>query len=280
MRLIIAVPFFNTEENRRHFCVKRVLERLREQVGLSHCVVPVDNGSTDTRCWEWLQEEEGFYPMRTPEPASISQGVNAGWRPWHDEMVRGEAIGVKFDSDMMADDGWVDAMVNAIMVNDTETWDGQVLGLVGLHVQRHPDPPPKDAPRGPGGVIKVPFLHGACMARTPIAFSAIGYEKHPFLPELLPENADPDLPWGRWGYGDHWTVQRLNFAQFYCGMLDILVRGVFGAGSLSREEKKEIIGVAHESLDRMVEMLDGGEIGPYQEYDGPERVIHAFDSIG
>jgi hypothetical protein len=277
MRLIIAVPFFNTPENRRHFCVKRVLETLRTQAQEPHCIVPVDNGSTDLRCIEWLQHEAGFYPVRIEEPASISQGVNAGWAPWHDELVSGKAIAVKFDSDMIADNGWPEKLLGAITANESEMWNGGVLGMVGLRVQRHPNPPPADAPRGPGEIVKVDFLHGACMARTPIGFNAIGYEKHPFLEEFLPQNADPSLPWGRWGYGDHWTTHRMQYAGFYSGMLlDVLVRGIFGSGSLSRQEKAAIQQAAWKSLNKMVKQLGDNEISPYQPCDVPDGVQYLW----
>jgi len=274
---VVAVPFFNTAENRRHHCVKRVLETLRKQVRPPHVIVPVDNGSTDTRCWEWLRCTNGFYALRIPEPMSISRGVNTGWRPWEDDMLNEKAVGIKFDSDMIAAAGWLEKLLAAIKLNNTEMWNGKVLGQVGLRVARHPDPPPDDAPRGPGGIVEVPFVHGACVARTPIAFAAIGYEWHPFYEKFLPAHADMSLPWGRWGYGDHWTQQRLRAACFYSAILpDVRVTGIFGDGSISRRDKAKILGVAQLSRDEAVRQLDAGEIGYHQEFDGYENPEEAI----
>ena len=277
MKAIVTVPFFNTAENRRHHCVKRVLEALRTQVKPPNVIVPVDNGSTDVRCWEWLQCTNGFHALRIPTPMSISQGVNTGWRPWEDEMIHDQAVGVKFDSDMIADDGWVEKLLHAIEINNKEMWEGRVLGLVGLQVARHPNPPPDDAPRGPGGIVRVSFVHGACVARTPIGFAAIGYEKHPFYEKFLPANADMSLPWGRWGFGDHWTQQRINAVVMYSALLpDVRVTGIFGDGSINREQKRAIYAVAQLSGDEAVRQLAAGEIGPYQEFDGCENPEEAI----
>jgi len=281
MKMIIAVPFFNTAGNHRHRCVVRTLSVLKRQVAASPVetiVVAVDNGSTDLRCWEWLHSLEGvgILALRIETPMSISQGVNTAWRPWEKEFERGKAIPVKFDSDMIADASWPKRLHAAVGANEAELWhENQPLGMVGLRVQRHPNPPPDDAPRGPGGIVQIGFLHGACTARTPIGFRCIGYEKHPFLPELLPSGADMSLPWGRWGFGDHWTQQRLNFTELYTAILpDVIVAGHFGSGSISRQHKQKILPVARRSLEKMGDMLSDGEIGPYQEFDGDEDPMY------
>lgn len=276
MRLIVTVPFFNTEQNRRHHCVVRVLKRLKAQAqGTDHTIVAVDNGSTDLRCWEWLahsEEGNGIAALRIEEPMSISQGVNYGWRVFESELNAGTALACKFDSDMVADDGWMEKVVAAIEVHETEMPEGIPLGLVGLLVQRHPQRHKiMKLPLLPGGVARVKYLHGACVIRTPIAWQAIGYERHPFLKEFLPRNYDPSLPWGRWGFGDHWTYQRLAFCNLWTGIMPgVNVAGIFGDGSISRQDKAKITSVASQSLTEMVRLLGLGKIDPYQPYDGPE----------
>lgn len=276
MRLIVTVPYFNTPENRRHHCVVRVLKRLQEQsIGTEHAIVAVDNGSTDLRCWEWLShspEISRVMALRIEEPMSISQGVNYGWRLFESELDAGTALACKFDSDMVADDGWMGRVVEAIELHEAEMCEGIPLGMVGLLVQRHPDYVRlAKAPHLPGGLVKVTYLHGACVIRTPIAWGAIGYEKHPFVEEFLPKDYDPSLPWGRWGFGDHWTIQRLNYCNLWCGILaDVNVAGIFGSGSISRQDKAKITDVASQSLTEMVRLLGLGKIDPHQPYDGPE----------
>jgi hypothetical protein len=110
MRAIIAVPFFDTPENGRSGSTRRTFATLRGQVDRPNLIVAVDNGSTDKRALHDVAELADVMVV-LDQPHSIAYGVNVAWHLYEDELLRGESVAVKHDSDIIiADSSWLDRM--------------------------------------------------------------------------------------------------------------------------------------------------------------------------
>lgn len=245
MRAIISVTFCDTRENMRAGATILCLTRLMRQVKPPHVIAAVDNGSTDLTAWTWVQSWPRLEGHRIEEPMSIAQGVNTGWRPYEDELMRGDAVAIKFDSDMIVtSDDWVDVLLGILESDVGE------IGLIGPYIEILGPPQGEDR----NGWVLTPFLHGAVAARSPAAFRAIGYCKQPH---------------GRWGWGDHWDVYRVHVAGLKCATVPTLMtRALTGHGVFSRAEKEPMRARAREALVKMISGLYAGTISPFQPYDG------------
>ncbi|HUW10977.1 MAG TPA: hypothetical protein VM537_14700 [Anaerolineae bacterium] len=196
MRAVIAVPFYDTLENGRSMATKETLNSLRG-LDCRHAIVPVDNGSTYIAAFELARD---IYPaaMRLSEPRSVAHAVNAAWAPFHDELVRGDMIAVKLDSDVeVLGAGWLEQIIDGILTTPN-------IGLLGV---RHPEDVPLPETMY-HGVLVGDFVRGSCVARSPECFRAIGYCRHP---------GDT-----RWGWQDHWDCFRAKTAGFRVGRIPSL----------------------------------------------------------
>lgn len=191
MRAVIAVPFFDTEENGRAGITRDTLCDLYYDLDSRHVIVPVDNGSTDLSTWEWIQTIRPFHSaLRLEEPRPVACAVNTAWHQFHDELVRGDAIAVKFDSDIEVQshhEDWIEHIID-ILLRVPE------IGLIGPRLIGKP--PHIERPYY--GIVETEFVYGATVARSPTCFRAIGYCRNP-----------GDV---RWGWDDHWDCFRAKMA--------------------------------------------------------------------
>jgi glycosyltransferase involved in cell wall biosynthesis len=100
--------------------LERCLDRLRPQLGPDDEVVVVDSASRDDRTAH-LALGAGATLLRADRPGT-SLARNLGWRSARHERV------AFIDDDIRVDEGWVDAMADALAADDTP-W---VTGWIGL----------------------------------------------------------------------------------------------------------------------------------------------------
>lgn len=198
---IIAVPFFDTPENRRGEITRSVLCSLYYDLDCRHIIIPVDNGSTDLTTWNWISACSWFPHAILQPTQSVAHAVNAAWHLFEGNLLRGEAIAVKCDSD------W--ALRST--VGSGRDWLEHIIEIFEC-----PDPPGLLGPRLLGeldwstgdtrvGWMPTTFVRGTVVARSPECFQAIGYCRHP-----------GDV---MWGWQDHWDCFRAQQAGFEIGVL-------------------------------------------------------------
>lgn len=201
MIAIVAVPFFDTEENDRSGLTIETLAYLRDTLQPRHKIVPVDNGSTDRTTYDWLVQ---YWPPREflwlKEPHSIAEGVNAAWRTFEHLLNDGRAVAVKHDSDlsiMPSDGAWIEEIL-AIFEEYPDVYLAGVRGSVDQSIN------PEWILEDHNHWFVAPFVPGGCQARSPLAWRDIGYSRQPY---------------GRWGWGDHWDAFRVDYLKKKCALL-------------------------------------------------------------
>ena len=244
MKAIVTVPFFDTKENERGDITRKVLSRLLDQVKSPHVIVPVDNGSTDISTWNWI-EESGLFPeaIRLIRPRSTASGVNAGWVGYHEQLVSGSAIAVKYDSDIFVDsDNWLDLMLETISNNPQ-------IGIIGPRA-RAQDYTGKWLLNDHGDWWETSFVYGAIAVRSAPAFRAIGYMKQPY---------------GKWGWDDHWDVARIKYTNLCLAVMsNIEWVQVSRRSCLNDGDKEECRTKGKKKFLEMKRGLSNGKINVYQ----------------
>jgi len=248
MRAIVTVPFFDTVRNNRARATIAVFSALLEQVRPPHVIVAVDNGSEDLRAVEWLQKENAPIRLVTiPEPMSVAQGVNSGWVLYEDELDAGEAVAVKYDSDMIvSDDRWLQMCLEFIEQHPD-------YGLVGPRLRAIAPLTKEGGATGPN-YIETTFLHGAVAMRSPVMWKKVGYARN---------------PGGRWGYQDHWDSWRCEKAGLRIAALStVYADAIAGSSALTREHKRTLFKPGREGLERLQGEVNKGTRPLREEFDG------------
>jgi len=232
MYAVIAVPFFDSTENKRAGCTMKCLEHLARTIQAPHVVIPVDNGSQDKGAVGRARELfETVLIM--PEPLSIAGGVNSAWHLHHDALMAGEALAVKHDSDLTTwpDDGrWVDEIIRLF------TEDPNVY-LAGVRAGTHSYNTGGWTRVDHGWWIEAKFVYGGVQVRSPECFKALGYSRQPH---------------GRWGYGDHWDAWRVEHLGKKLGVIkEYYFRPEVGHSALSAKYKKTNREIARSKLAQM-----------------------------
>jgi hypothetical protein len=247
-RVVVAVPFFDSKENRRHYrATYPTLNILKDVLDPRHIIFPVDNGSTDDRTWQWLNDTRPFeHFTRIDEPQSIAYGVNAAWHPFHDDLMAGSILALKYDSDIWINPSIHDAIEMLAKLDEIDP----SVGLAGIAYNTH-----DYSDKNPADVRKkyfyYRFIYGAVSLRTSAGFRAIGYCKNPH---------------GRWGYQDLWDSFRTSKA----GLKKAVLRGyafrqITGTGSLLAHEKDEIKDAGHKALIQLQREVNKGKRPIFQE---------------
>ena len=246
MYAVIAVPFFDTPANNR--AVKGTvacLSKLLEQVQPPHIVVPVDNGSTDKRGANFARANFEHF-VDTVYPLSIAEGVNSGWHLFHDQLMAGEAVAMKHDSDIISTpDDFVDRILSVIESNPD-------VYLVGPRHNNVNYAEHAEVIRDCGSYYECNFIFGGVQARSPECFRRIGYARQPY---------------GKWGYGDgwdSWKVKRLK--KRIMVIKDLCFYELIGHSALSEPEKNHK--KAKQAFLRMRSEVMAGTRDIYQEFTG------------
>lgn len=94
---VVTVAFHDTLENNHHRLTVLTLNHLRQSLERLHKIVPVDNGSPDTRTWRQIYQ---VFPhaVRIPERIRHDRAINTGWREFEKQLLRGSMVAVNFDS--------------------------------------------------------------------------------------------------------------------------------------------------------------------------------------
>lgn len=244
MYAVIAVPFFDSPENKRTKITKKVLKALREQIKPPDIIVPVDNGSVTRSTWNWIKMSRKFPHAKSfDNPRSTSAGVNYAWYDYHQDLMTGKAVAVKFDSDIvMADDDWLQQLKAVVSV------DG--VGLAGPRNPKQIYNPGEWMIKNHGAWMETPFVYGAVVMRSPTAFRKIGYMRQ---------------PWGRYSWDDHWDVYRVKHVGLKVATLAVTEwKQLSKLSCVVGEEKEENLKKGERALNQMIQLLKLDIFSPFQ----------------
>lgn len=230
MRAVIAVTYFDTPENNRARSTARTFATLRGQIEPPHLIVAVDNGSTDKYALHDVAEIADTMIV-FDEPHSIAYGVNFAWHLYEDEILRGDMVAIKHDSDLnVIGNDWLNVAFEIIKDNP----DMALLGPKHSRID-YSDWDLQSHERW----FESKFLHGGVAIRTPVGFKTIGYAWQPH---------------GRWGWQDHYDCRRITEnTDLKIGLMkDYKFAQHIGHSALSREDKE---GMRAKGKSNLVERL-------------------------
>jgi len=245
MRAVIAVPFFDTPENDRAGSTRRTFATLRGQVERPHLIIGVDNGSTDKSALRDVAELADSMVI-LGEPHSIAYGVNTAWKLYEDELLRGESVAVKHDSDLnIKQNDWLSRMMDLA---------NEISGLIGPRHARIDYSTWGELRKDNGHWWESNFVHGGVTMRTPECFRAIGYTWQPY---------------GRWGWQDNFDCRRIreNTDLKIAIFKDLVFESHVGHSALPRDEKKAIQDRGRQNLVKRLREIASGEHPLYQDFE-------------